>query len=133
MISNVTINNNLEVAHDTDLVHTTMAKYIAIDNYTDGCQVTFNNLELNVSHNKYRKTMDVCVYPVEVKNSGIVSRVFDFSQNPLTAGLVLARVPMPRKNQKRLDEAQQNLNGMASHIADLWNKREFDNIKALFS
>ena len=109
-----------------------MTKYIAIENYSDGCTTTFNHLELNASHNKYRKTLDVCVYPVDCHN-GMVSRVFDFSDNPLTAGLILARLPMPRKNQKRIDAAQADLNGMGDKIVDLWNKRDFDGIKALFS
>ena len=107
-----------------------MKKYITIENYQGCANTTFNHLELTASHNKYRKTMDVEICPVGYHN-GIVSKVLDFQKNPLTSGILLARIPMPRKNQKRIDAAQADLNGMAQQIADLWDKRDFDGIKAL--
>lgn len=105
--------------------------FTPIEKYCNG-SVEINNLLLKASHNKYRKTMDLEVSPVGVTECGY-RRIYDFSQNPLTSGIILAQIPMPRKNQKRIDAAQADLNGMATKIADLWNKRDFDGIKALFS
>jgi hypothetical protein len=104
--------------------------FVKIENYQDGCS-NFTHLMLEAKQS-YRKTLDCDITPVEVNQFGY-SQTFDFSDNPLTAGISIKCSPMPRKNQKRIDQAQRDLNGMASIIADLWNKRDFDGIKALFS
>lgn len=104
--------------------------FVKIENYQEeGSNFTHLMLEARQS---YRKTLDCNITPVEVNSFGY-SQVFDFSDNPLTAGLSINCGAMPRKNQKRIDAAQADLNGMGAMIADLWNKRDFDGIKALFS
>lgn len=117
---------------DTDLGHFIMAHtFVKIENYKDGCS-SFTHLMLEAKQS-YRKTLDCDITPVEVDETFGYSQVFDFSNNPLTAGISISCGAMPRKNQKRIDAAQADLNGMAPMIADLWNKRDFDGIKALFS
>ena len=111
-----------------------MAKhFVKIESYSDGCGKSFNNLMLEASHVKWKKQMQLSVTPVKMGDDGFYSQVIDFSDNPLTAGLVVASLPMPRKNQKRIDAAQADLNGMGEKIAQLWNERKFSDIKALFS
>jgi len=105
--------------------------FIKIQDYKEGIS-SFNALQVKASHNRYRKTMEIEVVPVEL-HDGIIGRLYDFSDNPLTAGIMLARIPMPRKNQKKIDAAQKDLDGMAEKIADLWNKRDFDSIRAMFA
>ena len=109
-----------------------MAKtFVKIEPYT-AVNTTFDRLLLMVSHNSYRKTMDIEIAPVHFTDFGY-ERVFDWQHDPLSAGVLAASLPMPRKNQKRIDAAQADLNGMADRIAALWNKRDFAGIKALFS
>ena len=43
------------------------------------------------------------------------------------------RIPMTRFNAKQLQNIHADFVGMKDKIADLWNKRDFDGIKALFS
>ena len=104
--------------------------FVKIESYEKGSgNFTHLMLEARQSH---RKTLECKITPVEINDFGF-SCVFDFSDNPLTAGISINCGAMPRKNQKRIDAAQADLNGMGAMIADLWNKRDFDGIKALFS
>ena len=106
--------------------------FVKIENYEGGCGTNFTHLMLEAKQS-YRKTLECDITPVEINDGFGYSQVFDFSDNPLTAGISIKCGDMPRKNQKRIDQAQADLNGMASMIAELWNKRDFDGIKALFS
>lgn len=105
--------------------------FVKIENYQEGCS-NFTHLLLEAKQS-YRKTLDCDITPVEINDGFGYSQVYDFSDNPLTAGISINCGAMPRKNQKRIDAAQKDLDGMGVLIADLWNKREFDGIKALFS
>ena len=125
-------NNSLEVAHDTYLVYIGMSKqFVKIENYQEGCS-NFTHLLLE-ARQSYRKQLECEIKPVTIEDGFGYSEVFDFSDNPLTAGISISCGAMPRKNQKRIDQAQADLIGMGKQIADLWNKRDFDGIKALFS
>lgn len=105
--------------------------FIKINEYKEGT-TNFNALRLEVTHYKSHKVMVSSITPVQIHDYGY-STVIDFSRNPLTAGLTLSRVPMPRKSQKRIDAAQAELNAHASQIAELWNNRDFETIKNLLS
>lgn len=109
-----------------------MAKrFVKIESYQEGCS-NFTHLMLE-ARQSYRKMLECEIKPVEINDGYGYSEMFDFSDNPLTQGITIIACPMPRKNQKRINAAQADMNGMASTIADLWNKRDFDGIKALFS
>lgn len=109
-----------------------MAKrFVKIENYQEGCS-NFTHLMLEAKQS-YRKTLDCEIRPVEINDGYGYTEMYDFSQNPLTQGITIVCQPMPRRNQKRIDAAQADMNGMAEKIADLWNKRDFDGIKALFT
>lgn len=105
--------------------------FVKIESYQDGCTI-FSHLLLK-ARQSYRKTLDCSITPVFVNDNFGYTEVYDFSNNPLTAGLTITCGAMPRKNQKRIDAAQEVLNGLAPTIAELWNKRDFDGIKSLFS
>lgn len=108
-----------------------MEKLFAINPYTE-LGTEFDHIMLEVDHDKRTKTMDLRCTPVRVTQFGY-EQVFDFQNNPLTKGIIIREIPMPRKNQKKMDAAFNDLCGSASHIVDLWNKRDFDGIKGLFS
>lgn len=93
---------------------------------------SYDHLLMEVNHRKWKGGMVIIVTPVH-KNEFGYEQTYDWSQNPLTAGIDVAVLPMPRKNQKRMDAAFADVCGMASHICQLWNERNFDGIKALFS
>jgi hypothetical protein len=43
------------------------------------------------------------------------------------------RIPMARFNAKQLENIHKDFVGMGKKIAQLWNERNFDGIKELFS
>jgi hypothetical protein len=102
-----------------------------IENYTE-CSTTYTHLLLEVNHRKWQGGMVLSVTPV-VKTDFGYSQVFDWSNNPLSKGIDVAVVPMARKNQKRMDQAMRDMVGLAPRICQLWNERNFDGIKELFS
>jgi hypothetical protein len=105
--------------------------FVKIESYQEGCS-NFTHLRLEANQS-YRKQLECEIKPVKIEDGFGCSEVFGFSDNPLTAGISINCGAMPRKNQKRIDAAQADLNGMGDKIADLWNKRDLDGIKALFS
>lgn len=124
----------LEVAHDTHQVYlgmTTNEKMFQIESYNEG-SATYDHLLLGVNHRKWQGGMVLSATPVHKTEYGY-EQVFDWQRNPLTAGIDIAVVPMPRKNQKRMDAAFQDLCGLAPRIVELWNSRDFEGIKSLFS
>ena len=92
----------------------------------------YDHLLLEVNHRKWQGGMVLSATPVHKTEFGY-EQVYDWSQDPLTAGITICVVPMPRKNQKRLDAAFNDLCGLAPRIVQLWNERNFDGIKELFS
>ena len=123
--------SNLEVAHDTYQVYIGMKKMFEIESYNEQ-SATYDHLLLEVEHRKWQGGMVLSATPVHKTEYGY-TQVFDWSMNPLTKGIDICVVPMARKNQKRMDAAFQDLCGLAPRICDLWNQRDFDGIKALFS
>lgn len=110
---------------------TTNQKLFKIEDYTEQGS-NYDHLLLEVNHRKWQGGMVLSAVPVHKTEYGY-QEVYDWQKNPLTSGIDIAVVPMPRKNQKRLDAAFADLCGMAPRICELWNERNFDGIKALFS
>ena len=108
-----------------------MGKLFKINDYTEQ-GTTYDHLLLEVNHRKWQGGMVFSFTPVHKTDCGY-EQVYDYQRNPLTAGIDVLVAPMPRKNQKRLDAAFADLCGMGPHICELWNKRNFDEIKTLFS
>lgn len=106
-------------------------KLFQIESYVEQGS-TYDHLLLSVDHRKWQGGMVLHATPVHKTEYGY-EEVYDWQKNPLTAGIDIAVVPMPRKNQKRIDAAFADLCGLAPQICTLWNKRDFDGIKALFS
>ena len=91
----------------------------------------FNEIELSTSYWKGHGIV-VSVYPIEHKG-WMISRTI-MGTCPEEEGLrSVAVVRMARFNRKQLENVHADLVGMGDKIADLWNKRDFDGIKALFS
>ena len=110
---------------------TTTERMFKIENYTEQGS-TYDHLLLEVNHRKWQGGMVLSCIPVHKTDLGY-QQVFDWQANPLTKGIDICVVPMPRKNQKRMDAAFADLCGLAPRICQLWNERKFDDIKALFS
>lgn len=106
-------------------------KLFQIESYVEQGS-TYDHLLLSVDHRKWQGGMVLSATPVHKTVCGY-EQVYDWQKNPLTAGIDIAVVPMPRKNQKRMDAAFADLCGLAPQICTLWNERKFDDIKALFS
>jgi hypothetical protein len=63
----------------------------------DGNGTTFNHVQVQVSHDSHRKSVLLTMYPAEVKDGITILAI--------TQGKYLNTDPMPRKNQKKLDDA----------------------------
>ena len=106
-------------------------KFFPIESYNFQ-DVTYDHLMLEVTHRKWQGGMVLSATPVHVTQFGY-EQVYDWSSNPLTKGIDICVVPMVRMNRKRMEAAFADLCGLASRITELWNNRDFDGIKALFS
>ena len=107
-----------------------MTSYVAIEPYNH-MGMTYNEVELSTSYWKGYGIV-LSVYPVQ--HSGwMISRTI-MGTSPAEEGLrKIACIPLARFNRKRLENAHADLVGMGQMIAQLWNKRDYDGIKALFS
>jgi hypothetical protein len=109
----------------------TNEKMYEIQSYTEQ-GFDYDHLLLEVNHRKWQGGMVLSATPVKKTEFGY-EQMFDWQSNPLTKGIDICVVPMPRKNQKRMDAAFADLCGLAPRICQLWNERNFDGIKELFS
>lgn len=90
----------------------------------------YNSLRIGASYRKNRGGIVVSITPVCRTSTGY-SHIFDFSQDPLTAGMDILTTPLTRDNKKRVEGAFQHTARLAPQIAELWNKRDFEGIKSL--
>jgi len=119
------------------IVHTIMMtkdyieSYVSIEPYESKFDMTFEKLELKTSYWKGHGIV-IHVQPVHFSEDGgkqYMMMCFD----PVEDGLQVKCIPMARKNAKQIENVHKDLVGMGGIIADLWNKRDFEGIKALFS
>ncbi len=108
-----------------------LKNYVAIEPYQSGYDMTFTELELRTMYIK-GLGVDIDVQPCTHNEWGGVECMM-MCYNPIEDGMTIKRIPMARKNQKQLEAIHADLVGMKDKIADLWNKRDFDGIKALFA
>jgi len=105
--------------------------YVSIEPYESGYDMTFDKLELRTSYWKGYGAV-IHVQPVHIDEDGR-KQCMQMCFNPVVDGLKVAQIKMARKNAKQLEAIHKDLCGMGDKIAQLWNERKFDEIKALFS
>ena len=130
-----------------------LESYVAIEPYQSGFDMEFNKLELRTSYWKGYGAV-INVQPVYIDEQG-GKQCMMMCFNPIEDGMEVKRIPMARKNAKQLEaiynpkriraeslekniakqleNIHKDLCGMGGMIADLWNKRDFEGIKGLFS
>lgn len=108
-----------------------LESYVAIEPYQSGFDMEFNKLELRTSYWKGYGAV-INVQPVYIDEQG-GKQCMEMCFNPIEDGMEVKRIPMARKNAKQLENIHKDLCGMGGMIADLWNKRDFEGIKGLFS
>ncbi len=108
-----------------------LESFVAIEPYASGYDMTFTELHLTTSYYKGRGVY-IHVQPCHRSERGDLQEMM-MCFNTIEDGMNITLFPMARKNQKQLEIIHANFVGMKDKIADLWNKRDFDGIKALFS
>lgn len=109
-----------------------LTNYVAIEPYkSETGAMEFKELELRTIYIKGRG-IDLDIQPCAHNEWGGVQCMMMCFQT-LEDGMTVKRMPMARKNAKQIENAHRDLVGMGNKIAELWNKRDFDGIKALFS
>lgn len=107
-----------------------LESFVAIEPYASGYDMTFTELHLTTSYWKGRG-VNIHVQPCTREKGNLQEMMMCF--NTIEDGMNVKLIPMARKNQKQLENIHADVVGMGDKIADLWNKRDFDGIKALFS
>ena len=109
-----------------------LSAFVAIEPYESGFDMTFTELHLTTSYWKGRG-VQLHVQPCHRTERGDLQEMM-MCFNTLEDGMYIKEgIPMTRFNAKQLENIHQDLVGMGEQIANLWNKRDFDAIKALFN
>lgn len=108
-----------------------LESFVKIEPYQSGYDMTFTELHLTTSYWKGRG-VNIHVQPCHRTEEGDLQEMM-MCFNTIEDGMNVTLIPMARKNQKQLENIHADFVGMKDKIADLWNKRDFDGIKALFS
>ena len=114
------------------MTNDSLSAFVAIEPYASDFDMTFTELHLTTSYWKGRG-VQLHVQPCHRNESGDLQEMM-MCYNTLEDGMYAKeRIPMTRFNAKQLQNIHADFVGMKDKIADLWNKRDFDGIKALFS
>ena len=113
------------------MTNDSLSAFVAIKPYQSGYDMTFTELHLTTSYWKGRG-VQLHVQPCHRTERGDLQEMM-MCFNTIEDGMNVKLIPMARKNQKQLENIHADVVGMGSKIADLWNKRDFDGIKALFN
>lgn len=108
-----------------------LSAFVAIEPYASNFDMTFDELHLTTSYWKGRGVY-LHVQPCHRDNGNLEEMMMCF--NVLEDGMYAKeQIPMPRFNAKQLENIHKDFVGMGEKIAQLWNERNFDGIKELFS
>jgi hypothetical protein len=109
-----------------------LSAFVAIEPYQSGYDMTFTELHLTTSYWKGRG-VQLHVQPCHRTERGDLEEMM-MCFNTLEDGMYAKeRIPMSRFNAKQLENIHKDFVGMGEKIAKLWNERNFDGIKELFS
>ena len=109
-----------------------LSAFVAIEPYASNYDMTFTELHLTTSYWK-GKGVQLHVQPCTHNKDGHLEEMM-MCFNVMEDGMYAKeRIPMARFNAKQLENIHKDFVGMGEKIAQLWNERNFDGIKDLFS
>jgi hypothetical protein len=105
--------------------------FVRIEPYAIDSDMTFTELHLTTSYWK-GSGVQLHVQPCHRGEHGLQEMMMCY--NVMEDGMYAKeRIPMARFNAKQLENIHKDFVGMGTKIAQLWNERNFDGIKELFS